>query len=260
VSLVLEQVCKSFPSPDGKAHVLLDVCLELCPRECVAILGPSGAGKTTLINLIAGYLFPDRGHVRANGKNVRGPGPDRIVVTQQDTLLPWLTVFENSCYAGCVGHFRSKGLEVRAASEGLLREFGVWMHRSKYPKALSGGERRRVELVRAFSVSPEFLLLDEPYSGLDERLRLELAMYVRRLREKSPEIAILLVTHDIEEACFLADRVLFLAGSPARIVAEEKIRLSRPRDSGLTRTEEFIAAVQRVRSKFFEVTGDSKEV
>ncbi len=199
----------------------LDLVVE--PGELVALLGPSGCGKTTILHLVAGMLRPDAGVVSCGGAPVRGVGADRVLVFQDGALFPWLTVAENVAFGP-----RAQG---RPADHvpALLDALGLAGAETRYPKELSGGMRQRVALARALAVDPEVLLLDEPFGALDalSRERLQDVLEAVWLRDRKTA---LLVTHSVEEAVRLADRVVVLAPRPATVRAVVPVDAPRPRD------------------------------
>jgi NitT/TauT family transport system ATP-binding protein len=201
----------------GKVHVLNDVNLEIRRGEFVAIVGPSGCGKTTLLNLISGYETPGSGKILRTGKS--------RMVYQQDGLFPWLTVAENISLG--LRHIKKKE-EVQRQITDAIRLIGLQGFEDHYPHQLSGGMRQRVELARALSGDSDLLLMDEPFSALDYITRLKMrGELVRFLRERPRTVV--LVTHDIEEAAQLADRVIPLTTRPATILEQKTIDLERPR-------------------------------
>jgi NitT/TauT family transport system ATP-binding protein len=203
----------------GAVPVLSDVSLSVRRGEFVALVGPSGCGKTTLLNLCSGWLQPTSGHV---GR------PDRVrMVFQQDGLFPWLTVIENVRLG--LRHLPDVAARERQA-ESLLGLIGLTTFASHYPHQLSGGMRQRVELARAIGGGTDLLLMDEPFSSLDYLTRLKLRAELARLLREQPR-TVLLVTHDIEEAAQLADRVLVLSERPARVRDEVRLSVPRPRDA-----------------------------
>ncbi len=225
--LQLEKVSRSF----GPVEVLRELSLTISRGEFVAVVGPSGCGKTTLLNLLSGYDQPSSGSIERDGQ-VR-------MVYQQDGLFPWLTVAENIALG--LRHLRNKSEQEHQTNElvGLIRLEGFEHH---YPHQLSGGMRQRVELARALAGDSDILLLDEPFSSLDYLTRLRLRQELARLLDERPR-TVALVTHDIEEAAQLADRVIVLSERPAQIRYELSIATSRPRD--LTHPE-VVGAVHRV--------------
>ncbi|MDT4955239.1 MAG: NitT/TauT family transport system ATP-binding protein [Acidobacteriota bacterium] len=212
--LILESVSRSF----GAVEVLRDFSLEVNSGEFVAIVGPSGCGKTTLLNLLAGFDKPTTGSLASKGR-VR-------MVYQQDGLFPWRTVAQNIRMG--LRHVKGEGERERELKE-LLALIGLKGFEEHYPHQLSGGMRQRVELARALAGDTDTLLLDEPFSALDYLTRLRLRRELARLLRERPR-TVVLVTHDIEEAAQLADRVVVLSERPARIRCELNLELERPRD------------------------------
>jgi NitT/TauT family transport system ATP-binding protein len=224
--LRFDGVSQSF----GAVHVLSELSLAVQPGEFVALVGPSGCGKTTLLNLCSGWLEPTSGRVER---------PERVrMVFQQDGLFPWLTVGENVRLG-----LRHLPEDARARQAGsLLDLIGLTAFRSHYPHQLSGGMRQRVELARALGGGTDLLLMDEPFSSVDYLTRLKLRAELARLLREQPR-TVVLVTHDIEEAAQLADRVLVLSERPARIRVEVRLKVPRPRS---TTHPDVVAAVHSI--------------
>ncbi len=228
--ITVRAVTKSFTGPEGPLLVLDGIDLEVCRGEIVALLGKSGSGKSTLLRCIAGLIEPTSGDVRYRGQPVNGPNPGTAMVFQTFALLPWLTVLQNV----------ETGLEARglpAAERAELADkaidlIGLDGFETAYPKELSGGMRQRVGFARALVVEPDVLLMDEPFSALDvltaENLRGELLELWDN--KEFPTKAVLIVTHNIEEAVLLADRVVILGSNPGRIRTTMDIPFARPRD------------------------------
>ncbi len=242
--LSVRNLHKIFKTPEGNDLVVLDnINLELAEGEIVALLGRSGSGKSTLLRCLIGLISPSRGEVRYRNRLVTGPMPGMAMVFQSFALFPWLTVLENV----------ELGLEIMGVPEGERRRralaaidlIGLDGFESAYPKELSGGMRQRVGFARALVTNPDVLLMDEPFSALDvltaENLRTELLdlWETRRI----PTKAILMVTHNIEEAVLMADRVLILSSNPGRIISNEQIDLPRPRDRN---DSAFLARVETI--------------
>jgi NitT/TauT family transport system ATP-binding protein len=229
--LAAEGVFKVFPKPDGAGEftVLQDVSLTLRSGEVMALLGRSGSGKSTLLRILAGLIPPSRGRVLSSGRELRGANPDVAMVFQSFALLPWLTVQENV----------EVGLEAQAVppTERRTRALqaidmvGLDGFESAYPKELSGGMRQRVGFARAFVVRPKVLFMDEPFSALDVLTAENLRGEIGDLWEAGtfPAASVLLVTHNIEEAVLLADRVIILGANPGRVRGTVQIDLPRPR-------------------------------
>jgi nitrate/nitrite transport system ATP-binding protein len=229
--LQIENMEIAFNTPKGKFVAVKDINLEVEKGEIVSIIGHSGCGKSTILNAVAGMLFPTKGIVTLNQKKIQGPGPDRGIVFQNYSLLPWLTVYENIYQA--VDAALDKGRdEKEELVEKYLKMVNLWDHRDKYPKQISGGMKQRVAIARAFAIDPDVLLLDEPFGALDAltkgSLHIEL-LKMWNLTQRSKTI--IMVTHDIEEAVFLSDRIVVMNNGPAATIREiEEVHLPRPRN------------------------------
>lgn len=223
----LENVSLSFAAKPQPFTVLEDINLSLNSGEFVVLLGPSGCGKSTILNLVAGFSKPDRGRVLAGGKTVRQPGPDRGMIFQQPNLFPWLSVLENVTFGPRLGKHHKD--ETNAQAQAWLERVGLKGFEHHAPWQLSGGMKQRVALARAWLPGPEVLLLDEPFGALDAQTRL---MMQELLREAwlSTGTTLLFVTHDVEEALFLADRILIMSAKPGKIVDEIVLPFGRDRD------------------------------
>ncbi|MPZ12126.1 MAG: ATP-binding cassette domain-containing protein [Kiloniellaceae bacterium] len=228
--LELKGVCKAYGEGSGRSSVLKDIYLTVGEGEFVAIVGFSGSGKTTLISTIAGLVAPDRGEVLLKGVPVAGPGPDRGVVFQSYSLMPWLTVYGNVALAVNAA-FKSLS---RAARDARVRHYvdmvGLTPALDRRPAELSGGMRQRVAVARALAMSPEILLLDEPLSALDALTRAKLQDEIERIWEDDRK-TVVLITNDVDEALLLADRIIPLKPGPdATFGPAFKVDLPRPRD------------------------------
>lgn len=230
--LRIENVSKTFPRPEsgGSFTVLEDINLTVLPGEIVALLGRSGSGKSTLLRTISGLIKPTKGAVFSDGRPVQGPNKDVAMVFQSFALLPWLTVIENVELGLEALHLDHK--EARKRSHDALKLVGLDGFEKAYPKELSGGMQQRVGFARAFVVRPKLLLLDEPFSALDvltaENLRGEIGDLWED--QKFPADSVILVTHNIEEAIMLADRIVILSSNPGRIRGQIKVSMPRPRE------------------------------
>lgn len=245
--LRVDRVFKTFrgTAAGQDTRVLDDISLSVSGGEIVSVVGPSGCGKTTLLRIIDGLLEPDSGTIAVDGRAVRGPGIDRAVVFQQPNLLPWRNALRNV----------ELGLEfqrIRAAERAdrarrVLSLVGLDGFSSHLPHQLSGGMQQRIGLARALVMEPAILLMDEPFSALDAQTREELQGELLRLHE-STGITVLLVTHDLDEAIYLSDRVFVLARGPGRIRSVIDVPLPRPRgDVVETRADQsFLHARERV--------------
>jgi len=229
--LKIENLGKTYPRPEsgGSFTVLDDVNLTVMPGEIVALLGRSGSGKSTLLRSVAGLIKPSKGVVYSGGRLVNAPNPDVAMVFQSFALLPWLTVIENVEVGLEFQQLERK--QVRKRSLEALRLVGLDGFENAYPRELSGGMQQRVGFARAFVVRPRVLLLDEPFSALDVLTAENLRGEIGDLWEAGnfPAESVVLVTHNIEEAIMLADRVVVMSSNPGRIRGEIRIRMSRPR-------------------------------
>jgi nitrate/nitrite transport system ATP-binding protein len=230
--LTIENLEISFPTAKGKFVAVKDINLEIDKGQIVSIIGHSGCGKSTIMNAVAGMVNPTNGKVILNGKEIKSPGPDRGIVFQNYSLLPWLTVYQNIFEAIDAALKDKLKEEKHALSEKYLRMVNLWEHKDKYPKQISGGMKQRVAIARAFAIDPEVLLLDEPFGALDALTKASLHIELLKLwnlthRSKT----IIMVTHDIEEAVFLSDRIVVMNNGPAATIREiEEVHLPRPRN------------------------------
>ncbi|MBC8001260.1 MAG: ABC transporter ATP-binding protein [Opitutaceae bacterium] len=224
--LELKNVSKSF----NGASVLRDINLSIVKGEFVAIVGFSGAGKTTLISLIAGLLRPDTGTVSLNDQPVTGPGPDRGIVFQNYSLLPWLTVFENISLAVDQVFSKWDSARRREHVERYIAMVNLTPARDKKPSELSGGMRQRVSVARALAMDPQVLLLDEPLGALDALTRATLQDEISRIREETHK-TVVLITNDPDEGIYLADRIIPLTAGPGATLGPSfTVDIPRPRD------------------------------
>jgi nitrate ABC transporter ATP-binding subunit len=228
--LELYGVSKAYRSNGGYTEVLHDINLSIEEGEFVAIVGYSGSGKTTLISLIGGLIKPDAGTLTLNGARIRGPGPDRGMVFQNYSLLPWLTTYENVYLAVDQIFPNWRAAEKKAHMERYIAMVNLLPAQEKYPAELSQGMRQRVGIARAFALSPKMLLLDEPFGMLDSLTRFELQKVLLDLWGRNQKTA-LMVTHDVDEALYLADRVVMMTNGPEAEVGDIlEVHFPRPRD------------------------------
>jgi NitT/TauT family transport system ATP-binding protein len=248
--LSVDSVSRSFRSMADRKHakvvqVLSDISFEMREGEIVSVVGLSGCGKTTLLRIIGGLLTPDGGTVRVDGRAVSGPGLDRAIVFQQPSLLPWRTALRNVQFGLELKHV-DKEMSMATARE-ALELVGLHGYERYYPKQLSGGMQQRVGLARALAVKPEILLMDEPFSALDAQTREGLQAELLELQATTRK-TIMFVTHDLDEAIYLSDRVLVLLPHPGRVHTIIDVDLPRPRRSVLEVKSDpaFIRARDRV--------------
>jgi NitT/TauT family transport system ATP-binding protein len=228
----------SYETLDGSVKAVTDANIHVSPGEFVSIIGPSGCGKSTLLNAVAGFLKPTRGRVVVDDEPVRGPSADRGMVFQQYSLFPWKTVRENVEFG-----LKMKGVEKfrrEAAARTLLGLAGLLAFENHYPDRLSGGMKQRVGIVRALAPGPKVLLLDEPFGALDAQTRIIMQQILTNMWQRL-KISVLFVTHDIDEAIFLSDRVYCMTARPGTIKSEIAIPLDRPRQQSMMMSSEFLA-------------------
>ena len=215
-----------------QAHKAVEeTSIRIEPGEFVCILGPSGCGKSTLLNTVAGYVRPNGGEVRVDGDLVTKPGPDRGMVFQQYSLFPWKTVKENVAFGPKVAGHPPASAEATANT--FLDMVGLTRFANRYPAELSGGMQQRVGIARALANYPRVLLMDEPFGALDAQTRLMMQENLLKIWNEFGT-TVLFVTHDVDEAIFLADRVLIMSASPGRIIADLAVELPRPRAPEIT--------------------------
>jgi len=236
--LTIENVSRVFQGLRGAAPVraLEPTRLDVAQNDFITILGPSGCGKSTLLRIVAGLDRPSSGHVLLDGREVKGPGADRGMVFQSYTLFPWLTIAENIAYG-----LREKGMPKAQRQDivaSYIEKVGLRGFESHYPKQLSGGMQQRTAIARALANNPAILLLDEPFGALDNQTRGLMQELLLGIWERERK-TVLFVTHDIEEAIFLASRVIVMTARPGRIKADMPIPLPHPRHYTMKTNPEF---------------------
>jgi nitrate/nitrite transport system ATP-binding protein len=228
--LILDKVTKSYPSPKGPAVIVKDFDLHVKKGEFVSIIGHSGCGKSTVLSMLAGLSDVTSGVIILADKELVGPGPDRGVVFQSPCLLPWLTAFENVMLGINQVFFTAARYEREQIAEYYLTVVGLGDAMHKKPGELSGGMRQRVGIARAFALSPKMLLLDEPFGMLDSLTRFELQEVLINLWRRDKKTA-MLITHDVDEALFLSDRIVMMTSGPeARVGDILEVNFPRPRN------------------------------
>jgi len=233
----IAQLGKTYDTPTGPAVIVRDFTLDVCEGELVCIVGHSGCGKSTVLSILMGLNLPTTGGVVIGGREIDGPGTDRGVVFQAATLLPWLTVGDNVQIALDQVADRSSG----ATAEAYLAAVGLAGMANRYPRELSAGMQQRVGIARAFALEPRLLLLDEPFSLLDALTRMDLQDELMRLWETTRR-TVIMVTHDVDEALLLADRVVMMTNGPAATIGDVlDVPFARPRarEDILTRPDYF---------------------
>lgn len=242
--LSISNVGKTFGAGRNEYQALDGIDLEIEKGEFVCLIGHSGCGKSTLLNLVGGLDQPTQGGLTLEGKAIKGPSAERGMVFQHHGLLPWLSVYENVYEAVTAVYRKEFANEKRIRVDRFLDVVGLSEHKNKKPAQLSGGMKQRVAIARAFAVQPKVLLLDEPFGALDALTKLKLHEELVRLwqMDHSSE-TVLMVTHDIDEAIYLADRIVVMTNGPAATIGEiVDVALPRPRDKrALVHTEEYAA-------------------
>jgi NitT/TauT family transport system ATP-binding protein len=253
-AVTVRNVSKQFGTGDARVIALHNISLDIGLDEFICVVGPSGCGKTTLLNLVAGFEFPNTGEVSAFGRSINGPEPERTMMFQDYALFPWLTVTGNIEYG-----LKRKGTP-RAERERIVRHYigliDLTGFEKKYPHQLSGGMRQRVALARALAVNPAMLLMDEPFAALDaftrERMQDELIRVWQSERK-----AVMFITHNIDEAIKLADRVVVMSPRPGRITTVLQLSSERPRN---ILSADNVRIIQQVRDSLHQVTAPRVDI
>jgi len=246
--VVLSQVSKAFGDEFASKLVVRECSFTIRDGEFTVMIGPSGCGKTTLIDLIAGYERPTSGRITCDGAQVHGPNRDRLVVFQETSLFPWMTVRQNVVYGPTV-----QGRKERSEAEAsdLLAKVGLQDFADKYPNQLSGGMQRRAELARTLINKPRVLLMDEPLRGLDALTRQLMQEYLLKLFEGSRQ-TVLFVTTEIDEAILLADHLVLLSSAPTTVRETLEVDLPRPRDSSVFASHRYVELKSHVLGILYE--------
>ena len=243
LKLATKGLSKTFRKGDFHVEVLRDVSLSIGEGEFVSVVGASGCGKTTLLRILDGLIKASAGSVMVDGKEVTRPGDDRAFVFQQDGLMPWRTVEANASFGLEVrGRLKETGLNL---ARSYLKKVGLSGFEQCYPHELSGGMRQRVNIARALTVEPDILLMDEPFAALDAQTREIMQSDLMRIWQETRK-TVVLITHQIDEAIFLSDRVFVLTARPGRLKEEIVIDLPRPRSLAMKRTSEFVGYLDRI--------------
>jgi NitT/TauT family transport system ATP-binding protein len=258
VVLQLRDLEKTFQSGDGEQHTVFNnVNIDVHRREFICIIGPSGCGKSTLIRIIAGLDEATGGEVLLDGRPVSGPGPDRGMVFQGYTLFPWRTVRENVMFGL---QMRGKDTaEALAEARQWLDMVGLAKFEHSYPHELSGGMKQRVAIARALANEPRILIMDEPFGALDALTRAKMQNYLLQIWKKI-DVTILFITHDLDEACLMADRVIVMGANPGRIVEVIENPIPRPRNcTDVFHAREAIALKARLDELIHVPAADAEE-
>jgi NitT/TauT family transport system ATP-binding protein len=236
--VTFDRVSVEFPSKAGPMRVVDDVSYDIRDREFVSVIGPSGCGKTTMLNMVAGFMTPTSGRVLLDGQPIAGPGPDRGVMFQEYGVFPWLTVRENIAFGLKLAANRTLAAERDAIVARYMRLMGLEAFADAWPRMLSGGMRQRLALARAYAIRPQFLLMDEPFGALDAQTRTamqDLLLDVLAAEGKT----VMLITHSVEEAVYLSNRVIVMSARPTRIREIVEVPFGYPRDESLHESPAF---------------------
>lgn len=244
VVLEVKNLSKTYAAPQGETVALQDISFKTHRREFVCVIGPSGCGKSTLIRILAGLDRHTAGEALLDGTPIAGPGPDRGMVFQGYTLFPWLTVKRNIMF----GLINSVGkLEAESQARQWIELVGLEKFANAYPHQLSGGMKQRVAIARALANQPRILLMDEPFGALDAQTRARMQAYLLEIW-KNIDVTILFITHDLDEAVFLADRILVLKANPGSVQELIEVPVPRPRTSAQLSGPEFLATKARLEA------------
>ncbi|MBA2400467.1 MAG: ABC transporter ATP-binding protein [Bradyrhizobium sp.] len=233
-----DRVSLEFDTPKGKLRVVEDVSYDINDGDFIAVIGPSGCGKTTMMSMLAGFQKPTTGKVLFDGQPVKGPGPERGVIFQEYGVFPWLTVKDNIAFGLKLRANRVPVAERDYICEHYLELMGLSDFANSYPKHLSGGMRQRLAIARAYAVKPQFLLMDEPFGALDAQTRANMQNLLLRVLGTEGK-TVMLITHSVEEAIYLASRIVVVTARPARIKEIIDVPFSYPRDEALQERPEF---------------------
>jgi NitT/TauT family transport system ATP-binding protein len=249
VVLQVEQLGRKFDSAKGEVTALSDINLEVRSREFVSVIGPSGCGKSTFIKILAGLDAPSSGVASIDGKPINGPGAERGMVFQGYTLFPWLSVKGNVMFGMRMKGVRRKSAEQQALE--WLEVVGLERFADHYPAQLSGGMKQRVAIARALANEPRILLMDEPFGALDAQTRASMQGHLLRIWEKV-DVTVLFITHDLDEAVYLSDRIVVLGAHPGRVLEVIDVPVARPRDPEQFLTGHFLATKRRLEELIHE--------
>ena len=243
VKLAARDICMSFVRRQREVEVLRNVTVEVEASHFVSIVGASGCGKTTLLRIVDGLIAPTAGEILIDGRPVVGPGTDRAFVFQQDALFPWRTVMDNVIFGLEVQHKNKREATERAQE--FIQLVGLSGFEHHFPHELSGGMRQRANLARALTVDPEVLLMDEPFAALDAQTREIMQSELLRIW-RSNRKTVLFITHQIDEAVYLSDKVIVMTARPGRIKAILDVDIPRPRQLSVKRTPQFLEIVDEI--------------
>lgn len=249
VKVKIDDVVKRFNSRNGEVVALNGVNIDIKENEFVCVVGPSGCGKSTLLNIIAGLDTPTSGHIYVDSEEVNGPSPKRGVVFQQYALFPWLTVEKNIQFGLKLQHKTKE--ECAEITQKYLKMVGLEEFAHSFPKELSGGMKQRVAIARAYAVNPEVLLMDEPFGALDAQTRVQLQTELLDTWENERKTCFF-ITHDVEEAVFLAQRVVIMCARPGRVKEIVEIDVPYPRTQETKMSSRFLELKNHIWSQVYQ--------
>jgi NitT/TauT family transport system ATP-binding protein len=233
-----DHVSLTFGTPKGPLNVVEDITYDINDGDFIAVIGPSGCGKTTMMSMLAGFQKPTTGQVLFDGKPVDGPGPERGVIFQEYGVFPWLTVKQNIEFGLQLKANHVTTTEREQICSHYLELMGLSDFATSYPKHLSGGMRQRLAIARAYAVKPQFLLMDEPFGALDAQTRANMQNLLLKVLATEGK-TVMLITHSVEEAIYLASRIVVVTARPARIKQIIEVPFAYPRDESLQEKAEF---------------------
>jgi NitT/TauT family transport system ATP-binding protein len=245
VTLEVDGLSRSFECESGTVHALQDISFRAHRRELICVIGPSGCGKSTLGRIIAGLDEPTGGRVVVGGQEVHGPGSDRGMVFQGYTLFPWRTVLANVAFGLEVSGLSKSAAEAQALS--WVEMVGLARFARSYPYQLSGGMKQRVAIARALAPNPRLLIMDEPFAALDAQTRAQMQGYLIQIW-RQVDVTIVFVTHDLDEAVFLADRIVVMGANPGRVLEVVEVPVPRPRELAHFESPLFLATRKHLES------------
>lgn len=249
IKVHIENVKKTYQGRNGEIVALNGVSLDIMENEFITVVGPSGCGKSTILNIMAGLLEPTSGKIICNGQEVHGTGPDRGVVFQQYALFPWLTVKKNVLFS-----LKMKGIKGQEAEDiamKYIRMVDLEKFANHYPKELSGGMKQRVAIARAYAANPEILLMDEPFGALDAQTRTQLQQELLETWEKERKTCFF-ITHDVDEALILGQRVVIMSARPGRIKDIIEVDIPYPRDQATKMSPRFLELKNNIWSQVYQ--------
>ncbi|MCA1401193.1 ABC transporter ATP-binding protein [Bradyrhizobium sp. BRP56] len=233
-----DKVSLAFETPKGRLNVVEDVSYDINDGDFIAVIGPSGCGKTTMMSMLAGFQKPTTGSVLFDGQPVTGPGPERGVIFQEYGVFPWLTVKQNIAFGLTLRANHVAGGERDSICDHYLGLMGLSDFANSHPKHLSGGMRQRLAIARAYAVKPQFLLMDEPFGALDAQTRSNMQNLLLKVLQTEGK-TVMLITHSVEEAIYLASRIVVVTARPARIRQIIDVPFAYPRDESIQERPEF---------------------